>query len=335
MGLNGVDNGRLWFEHVRIPRQNLLNRFADVGADGVYTSPIPGESRRFFTMLSALAGGRAGISLAGLSAAKTALIIAIRYATKRRQFGQPGQAETLLLDYPTHQRRLLPRLAQVYALDFSLKYLQERFEERTEADGREVEALAAGLKAISTWHAAATIQECREARGGQGYMAVNRFAALKADSDIFTAFEGDNTVLMQLVAKACLSEFRQQFHDLNLFTLAGYISRRAALALADWNPAAKRQTDPARLRDSEFRLDAFRHREQELLIKTAGQLKKRLDQGAEAYDAFIEAQTGLAAAAQAFVERLVLEQFVAGIEQAQADAPRPQTTVRFVRPVHH
>jgi acyl-CoA oxidase len=33
-----------------------------------------------------------------------------------------------------------------------------------------------------------------------GYMRVNQFAALKADTDIFTTFGGDNTVLGMLVA---------------------------------------------------------------------------------------------------------------------------------------
>ena len=44
-GLNGVDNGRIWLDRVRVPRENLLNRFADVAADGTYTSPIPSPSR--------------------------------------------------------------------------------------------------------------------------------------------------------------------------------------------------------------------------------------------------------------------------------------------------
>ena len=42
-GLNGVDNGRLAFEHVRVPREALLNRFGDVAADGTYSSPIESE----------------------------------------------------------------------------------------------------------------------------------------------------------------------------------------------------------------------------------------------------------------------------------------------------
>ncbi|PQP55217.1 acyl-CoA oxidase, partial [Mycolicibacterium austroafricanum] len=57
-GLPGVDNGRIQFDQVRVPRQNLLNRYADVAADGTYTSPIENPNRRFFTMLGTLIRGR-------------------------------------------------------------------------------------------------------------------------------------------------------------------------------------------------------------------------------------------------------------------------------------
>ena len=49
-----------------------------------------------------------------------------------------------------------------------------------------MEGLAAGLKAMSTWHATETIQTCREACGGAGYLAENRLGTLKADTDVFT-----------------------------------------------------------------------------------------------------------------------------------------------------
>ncbi len=74
-----------------------------------------------------------------------------------------------------------------------------------------METTAAGLKAFSTWNTTHTLQTGREACGGEGYLAINRFAALKADSDIFTTFEGDNTVLMQLVAKNLLTDLPRQF----------------------------------------------------------------------------------------------------------------------------
>ena len=61
---------------------------------------------------------------------------------------------------------------------------------------------------MATWHATATIQTCREACGGAGYLAENLLTGLKADTDVFTTFEGDNTVLLQLVAKGLLTSYR-------------------------------------------------------------------------------------------------------------------------------
>ncbi|MEZ4862555.1 MAG: acyl-CoA dehydrogenase [Caldilineaceae bacterium] len=320
MGLNGVDNGRLWFDQVQVAREALLNRFADVTPEGHYESAITSEAQRFFTMIGTLVAGRVGITAAALSAAKVALTIAIRYATRRRQFGAPGEPETLLLTYQTHQRRLLPLLANAYALDFALKYLTQRYMARTEEDAREVETLAAGLKAYSSWNTTKTIQICREACGGQGYMAVNRFAALKADTDVFTTFEGDNTVLMQLVAKGCLSDFKQQFSDMTLIGLVKYLSSQAAKAVVEQNPLTTRNTDEAHLHDSQFQLGAFHYREQRLISSVARRLKVRLDRGMEANDALIECQDHLVQVAHAFVERVILEQFVAAIAMVEDPA---------------
>ncbi|MGH8860316.1 MAG: acyl-CoA dehydrogenase family protein, partial [Jatrophihabitantaceae bacterium] len=114
-GLNGVDNGRLWFDSVRVPRENLLDRYAEVAPDGTYTSEIENPTKRFFTMLGTLIQGRISVCGASISASKVALTIAVRRALERRQFGPPGRPEALLLDYRTHQRRLLPALATTYA----------------------------------------------------------------------------------------------------------------------------------------------------------------------------------------------------------------------------
>src|SRR5215218_6501721 len=119
LGLNGVDNGRIWFDHVRVPRENLLDRYAEVSPDGTYFSSIENPTKRFFTMLGTLIQGRVSVSGASISASKVALTIAVRRALERRQFGPPGGEEALLLDYRTHQRRLLPALAKTYALSFA------------------------------------------------------------------------------------------------------------------------------------------------------------------------------------------------------------------------
>src|ERR1044071_183280 len=123
LGLDGVDNGRIWFDHVRVPRENLLDRYASVAPDGTYTSPIENPTKRFFTMLGTLIQGRISVSGASISASKVELTIAIRRGLARRQFGLPGEEEALLLDYRTHQRRLLPALAKTYALSFAQQRL--------------------------------------------------------------------------------------------------------------------------------------------------------------------------------------------------------------------
>jgi hypothetical protein len=142
LGLNGVDNGRIWFDHVRIPRTELLNGYGDVTPDGKYQSHIESPSVRFFVMIGTLVGGRIGVAISANCASKSALTIAIRYAAWRRQFGPPGaEKETLLLDYPMHQRRLLPLLANVFALDFALKEIVRQREKRAVDTSRQLETL--------------------------------------------------------------------------------------------------------------------------------------------------------------------------------------------------
>ncbi|MFN9909041.1 MAG: acyl-CoA dehydrogenase family protein, partial [bacterium] len=152
----------------------------------------------------------------GLSASKSGLTIAIRYGDQRKQFGPEGASEIPILNYRTHQRRLMPLLANAYALHFSLQYLTQRFVNRSEEDMQEIEALAAGLKSFATWNTTDTLQECREACGGKGYLSENRIERLKNDTDIYTTFEGDNTVLLQLVAKSRLTEFKQEFSNMGM-----------------------------------------------------------------------------------------------------------------------
>ncbi|MFN7943096.1 MAG: acyl-CoA dehydrogenase [Thermoanaerobaculia bacterium] len=319
LGLNGVDNGRLLFEQVRVPRGNLLDRFAQLGRDGSYSSPIASPAKRFFTMLGTLVGGRVSVGLAALSAAKKALALAVRYGGRRRQFGPPGAAEKRLLDYPSYQRRLLPALATTYGLHFALRALAVRYAAPARESDSELESLAAGLKALATAHATATIQACREACGGQGYLAVNRFAALKADTDVFTTFEGDNTVLLQLVAKHLLSGYRQQFGNFDAGVLFNYFLTQARSALVERNPIATHRTDESHLLDRDFHRAAFRWREEHLVGTLARRLRGKMEAGSDPFDALVECQDHALAAARAHVERHVLGEFASAVAAAPAE----------------
>jgi len=315
-GLNGVDNGRIWFDRVRTPRTNLLDRFGSIDARGRYSSPIPSPSRRFFTMLGTLVMGRISIAAASVSAAKTGLTIAVRRTSHRRQFGPEGGGEVPLLDYPLVQRALLPRLATTLGLHFAVRALARLHATRTPADNAEVEVLAAGLKAYASRHCVETLQACREACGGEGYDARNRFAELKADTDVFTTFEGANLVLLQMVAKGLLSRFRHQMGDLALWTMVRYLAERAGTTLAELNPVVTRRTDEEHLCDPAFHHAAFTYREERLLRSAARRLKSRIDDGMDSHRAVSECQDHLVQLARAHVERVVLDHFRDGILHA-------------------
>ncbi|MBT2512867.1 acyl-CoA dehydrogenase [Arthrobacter sp. ISL-30] len=234
-GLNGIDNGRLHFSNVRVPRANLLNRYGNVAEDGTYTSPIESPGRRFFTMLGTLVQGRVSLDGAAVAASKVALKTAIQYASERRQFNASSPIdEEVLLDYQRHQRRLFTRLATTYAASFAHEQLLQKFDDvfsgahDTDSDRQDLETLAAALKPLSTWHALDTLQECREACGGAGFLIENRFASLRADLDVYVTFEGDNTVLLQLVAKRLLADYAKEFRNVDFGVLARYVVGQAA-----------------------------------------------------------------------------------------------------------
>src|SRR5438094_7336696 len=331
-GLSGVDNGRLWFDQVRVPRDALLDRFGTVARDGAYGSPIANETRRFFTMLGTLVSGRVSVAGAGLSAAKLALAIAVRYSLTRRQFRAPGSdREVILLDYLQHQRRLLPALATTYALHFAQEALVTALHDAGDGDSadepeqRRLETLAAGLKAVSTWNTTQTIQTCREACGGAGYLSVNRLTELKADTDVFTTFEGDNTVLLQLVARGLLTNFRDEFGSMDTVGTVRYVAdqvvgavleRTAARSLAQWiADAIPRGDEDPNLLDRRYHEYLFAWREKHVLEAAARRMKKLMSADGDAFTAFNAVQDHLLLAARAHVDRVVLEHFAAAVDR--------------------
>lgn len=322
IGLNGVDNGRIWFDNVVVPKQNLLNRFGDIDANGQYTSPIENPNKRFFTMLGTLAGGRICVGLGALSAAKTALSIAINYGAQRRQFSpKDGLPESIIMDYPTHQHRLIPKLIKNIVFHNALSILADEFAtHKDEKDIRKIETKAAGLKSLATWLSTETIQTCREACGGKGYLSENTFGRLRADADIFTSFEGDNTVLMQLVAKGLLTEFNQAFHESGFTAVARYIGGKIQFRLSEYNPLFTRNTSVEHLESSEFLSDALKYREKKVLIALADRMKSYISKRMEPNEAFLKCQLHMMDAARSYIERLAYRMMVRKLESL-ADSP--------------
>ena len=346
-GLNGIDNGRLHFDHVRVHRRDLLNRYGAVAADGTYSSPIDSPGRRFFTMLGTLVQGRVSLDGAAVNAAKLALVIAVTYGNQRRQFVGPSPTdEVVLLDYAEHQRRLLPLLAQTYAAQFAHERMLSAFDgvfsgaRDTDEDRQDLETIAAALKASSTWLALTALQASREACGGAGYLTENRIVSLKADLDVFATFEGDNTVLLQLVAKRLLADYSREFAGIDLGGMARYVAERAADAALHRTPLLRVvqtladggsvRRSAGQLRDAETQRDLLTDRVESMVAEVATALRPAVKAPREeAARRFNDQQHMLIECARAHTDLLLWEAFTSGLEKI--DDPGTRTVLTWLR----
>ncbi|KAJ4770207.1 Acyl-coenzyme A oxidase [Rhynchospora pubera] len=305
IGLNGVDNGRIWFDNVRVPRENLLNSVADVLPDGQYVSSIKDPDQRFAAFLAPLTVGRVNITAEAVYISKVALAIATRYALSRRAFAvTPNGPETLLLDYPSHQRRLIPLLAKACVQSCSANFLKTLYIQKTPEANKALHVYSSALKAVASWQNMITLQECREACGGQGLKTENRVGILKGEYDVQCTFEGDNNVLMQQVSKALLAEYvavqkkKNPFKSLGLQHMNGPVSSIPA------------DLTSSTLRSSKFQTDLFCLRERDLLQRFAKEVSYYQAQGESKEKAFLLSYQLAEDLARAFTERSTLQVFL-------------------------
>ncbi|CAI9089287.1 OLC1v1023839C2 [Oldenlandia corymbosa var. corymbosa] len=305
IGLNGVDNGRIWFDNVRIPRENLLNSVADVSPDGKYLSAIKDPDQRFAAFLAPLTSGRVTIAISAIYQSKISLAIAVRYSLTRRAFSvTPNEPEVLLLDYPSHQRRLLPLLAKTYAMSFAANYLKMLFVKRTPQLIKTIHIVSSALKAALTWHDMQTLQECREACGGQGMKTENRIGHLKGEYDVQSTFEGDNNVLMQQVSKALLAEFVAATKQRKPFK---------GLGLEHMNqpcPVVPPQLTSDVMRSVDFQYGIFCLRERDLLNRFVSDISQRQAEGQSKEQAFVTSHQLAEDLGRAFSDRTILQTFM-------------------------
>ena len=343
-GLNGIDNGRLHFTDVRVPRTNLLNKYGDVAVDGSYSSAIDSPGRRFFTMVGTLVQGRVSLDGAATAVSAMALTIAITYGNQRRQFsGAIENEEQVLLDYGRHQRRLIPRLATAYAMNFAHDEFLVKFDgvfsgtHDSDADREDLETLAASLKPLSTWAALDILQEAREACGGAGFLTENRLTGLRADLDIYVTFEGDNNILLQLVAKRLLSDYAAQFTGADGAALARFaVAQTAAKAyhgaglrslgqrVRDFGSTARSVQE---LRDGETQRQLLTDRVESMVAELAARLRpaSKLSKKAVA-ELFNSQQNELIEAARAHAELLQWEAFTSALANMKHDGTRQVLT---------
>lgn len=230
MGRDGIDNGWIQYSNVRIPRYFMLQKFTKVTSEGKVTLP-PNNQLSY----SALLGGRVVMVKDAFRWSSRVVTIALRYAVGRRQFkaAKAGEndKESQLLDYPLHQRRLIPLLAMTYAFSNGANVLQElshnTMDELDDAVANDDKAgidkgiaamkslfVASGsLKSTCTWLTLSTIDQCRQACGGHGYSSYSGFGKIYNDWAVQCTWEGDNNILGMSIGKQLVKSISSVLRD--------------------------------------------------------------------------------------------------------------------------
>ena len=183
-----------------------------------------------------------------------AIAITLRQPAPPVLVRRPATEEVVLLDYAEHQRRLLPLLAQTYARHFAHERLLDLVPRRVLRRGRHPRGpartsrrMAAALKPASTWHALDDAPDgARGLRRGRASSPRTGSSSLRADLDVYVTFEGDNTVLLQLVGKRLLADYAAGFKDIDGRHGRAFVAGRAADAALYRTPLAPGRADPGR-----------------------------------------------------------------------------------------
>lgn len=202
-GFEAKDNGYAIFNHVSIPRTNVLSRYLEVEANGDVNqkgNPLVLYSIMMFTRVQVT-------SSAGFLLAK-AVLIAARYAIVRTQFrndrdkeGKP--IERRLLDYQTHSQRIVENLANLFVMQLTMRSIYKLYDQMINKIQKKqnfslmapMHTILAGLKSLFCHLGYEGVKTMRECCGGAGFHKFAGFGLILSGVSPLVTLEGDSVVM--------------------------------------------------------------------------------------------------------------------------------------------
>lgn len=204
--VQGLDNGLTLFDHVVIPRRNLLSgNMGEISEDGVFRPKIGNPRKRFLRAMARIQPGRLCVASAAVGAGRASVYVALRYA-QRRLTNAPGRNDMPIIEYRSYQLPVFTALAKVYAMTFLLNRVKQEFLANPAEISTDLNNLISITKALSTWEMTDVVALCRERCGAQGMFSVNRIADYGSLLQGLVTAEGDNQVLLATAAGQILAQ---------------------------------------------------------------------------------------------------------------------------------
>ncbi|MEV6751458.1 acyl-CoA dehydrogenase family protein [Streptomyces sp. NPDC051214] len=178
IGQKSQDTAELFFNDVRVPKENLLGEL-----DGA-----------FIHLMTNLAQERMGIAVAGIAAAEHLLDITMTYVKEREAFGRP-------LSKLQHIRFEIAEMATECAVT-------RTFLDRCIVDHSNGELDAVHASMAKWW--ATELQKrvadrCLQLHGGYGYMTEYRVAKAFTDGRIQTIYGGTTEIMKEIIGRSLLA----------------------------------------------------------------------------------------------------------------------------------
>ncbi|KAK3103843.1 hypothetical protein FSP39_022372 [Pinctada imbricata] len=314
MGTLSTDNGYLILNNIRILRENMLMKNAQVSPDGTFTASAPNQAN-YATMVLL----RVRISEFAYTNISKAVTIGIRYSAVRRQSKlDPEEKEAKILEYQTQQYKLFPGLALAYAILFSTKLLKKKYREaQTEIMKGNLQSLpelhceTSGSKAFCTEHMLKEVEIIRQSCGGHGYLAASGIGMMTSSSAPLVTVEGENTVMYLQVARYLLKRFSNAKSGEQIEGCTSYLSMNHAPYLCPF-------LSEKDCRNLSSLCDVYRYRAFIVISRVVRTVQTDIKDGLPQHDAFNKNLVHLVRAARAHCYFNVVKDFAEAVKELDA-----------------